>query len=57
MLTPLLGAPARLAAMAEASRARHAGAFTQQGVLAQHTALLRQWLPEAAADGRAAWRG
>lgn len=57
VLTPLLAAPARLAAMAEASRARHAEAFTQQGVLAEHTALLRQWLPGATADRRAAWRG
>ncbi len=58
VLTPLLAEPARLAAMAAASRARHAEAFTQQGVLAQHTALLRQWLPGAVADGRAAaWRG
>jgi glycosyltransferase involved in cell wall biosynthesis len=45
LLQQVLADPARLAAMAAASRARHAQAFTQQGVLARHEALLRQWLP------------
>ena len=48
VLSAVLGNPARLAAMAEASRARHGEAFTQQGVLGQHAALLRQWLPAVA---------
>lgn len=51
LLTPLLAEPTRLEAMAAASRARHAEAFTQQGVLAQHTALLRHWLPAGLAGG------
>lgn len=45
VLTRVLADPATLAAMAEASRVRHAEAFTQKGVLGQHAALLRQWLP------------
>lgn len=52
-LGAVLANPARLAAMAAASRARHAEAFTQQGVLAQHEALLRQWLPTVAGQS---WR-
>jgi glycosyltransferase involved in cell wall biosynthesis len=53
LLQQVLVDPARLAAMAAASRARHAQAFTQQGVLTQHEALLRRWLPVAAG---LAWR-
>jgi glycosyltransferase involved in cell wall biosynthesis len=47
LLTSVLVDPARLAAMAEASRKRHAQAFTQLGVLGQHAALLQRWLPAA----------
>ncbi len=46
-ITAVLAEPARLATMAAASRARHAEAFTQRGVLDQHEALLRHWLPAA----------
>jgi glycosyltransferase involved in cell wall biosynthesis len=53
-LSAVLSDPARLAAMAAASRARHAEAFTQLGVLGEHEALLRGWLPAAAG---LAWRG
>jgi glycosyltransferase involved in cell wall biosynthesis len=53
-LGAVLADPSRLAAMAVASRARHAEAFTQQHVLAQHEALLRQWLPAVAGPS---WRG
>ncbi len=58
LLSTLLAEPARLEAMAAASRARHAEAFTQQGVLAQHEALLRRWLPgETGEPGHAAVAG
>jgi glycosyltransferase involved in cell wall biosynthesis len=53
LLTGLLDDPVRLAAMAQASRARHTEAFTQQGVLSQHAALLQRWLPKPAPDKRA----
>jgi glycosyltransferase involved in cell wall biosynthesis len=53
-LTELMADPAQLAAMAAASRARHAEAFTQAQVLGQHEALLRRWLPHA---DRLAWNG
>lgn len=53
LLQTVLADPARRVAMAAASRARHAQAFTQQGVLSLHEALLRQWLPTPAG---AAWR-
>ena len=52
-LSAVLADPSRLAAMATASRARHAEAFTQQHVLVQHEALLRQWLPAVAGQS---WR-
>jgi glycosyltransferase involved in cell wall biosynthesis len=54
LLSELLADRTRLATMAAASTARHAEAFTQQGVLAQHAALLRQWLP---APAGVAWQG
>jgi len=48
LLTSLLADPARLTAMAEARRTRHAQAFAQQCVLGDHAALLRRWLPAVA---------
>jgi glycosyltransferase involved in cell wall biosynthesis len=53
LLHKVVADPARLAAMAAASRERHAQAFSQQGVLALHEALLRQWLP---ANAVLTWR-
>jgi glycosyltransferase involved in cell wall biosynthesis len=49
LLTRLQGAPDEVAAMAAASRARHAAAFTQVSVVDRYADLLAKWVPRSRA--------